>query len=288
MIRVFSYARFSSDRQNDKSNADQHRANAAYAAQQAGWTVTKEFSDEAISGDARRPEFEAMKRAARNGECDVVLAEALDRFSRNLEDLAAFYNQLSFKRVRIVACNYGEITQMHIGLLGTMSALFLKDLADKTSRGLRGQIERGKSAGGLSFGNRYNRSLLVTDRRGNLVPEKGVLVIHPEEAATVLRIMQLYVAGTSAESIAKLLNKEKVRGPRGKVWSPSTINGNWRRGTGVLNNELYVGVRVWNRQKFLKDPDTRKRIPRRNPSAEWQRKQEPHLRIPGLTDELWQ
>ena len=29
--------------------------------------------------------------------------------------------------------------------------------------------------------------------------------------------------------------------PRGRDWGPSTIYGNWRRGTGIPNNELYVG-----------------------------------------------
>ena len=33
-----------------------------------------------------------------------------------------------------------------------MSALFLKELADKTRRGLRGRVEAGASAGGLSYG----------------------------------------------------------------------------------------------------------------------------------------
>jgi hypothetical protein len=33
----------------------------------------------------------------------------------------------------------------------------------------------------------------------------------------------------------------------GKTWGPSTIHGNWRRGTGILNNELYIGRLVWNR-----------------------------------------
>jgi hypothetical protein len=30
-------------------------------------------------------------------------------------------------------------------------------------------------------------------------------------------------------------------------------------GTGLLNNELYVGTLVWNRQRFIKDPTTGKR-----------------------------
>jgi DNA invertase Pin-like site-specific DNA recombinase len=33
-----------------------------------------------------------------------------------------------------------------------MGALYLKDLADKTRRGLRGRVEAGKSGGGNSYG----------------------------------------------------------------------------------------------------------------------------------------
>ncbi len=41
---------------------------------------------------------------------------------------------------------------LHIGLKGTMNALFITDLAAKTHRGLRGRVAAGKSAGGLSYG----------------------------------------------------------------------------------------------------------------------------------------
>jgi len=33
-----------------------------------------------------------------------------------------------------------------------MAALYLKDLADKVRRGLRGRVENGKSGGGLCYG----------------------------------------------------------------------------------------------------------------------------------------
>ena len=42
-----------------------------------------------------------------------------------------------FAGVRIVTLAEGEIGELHVGLKGTMNALFLKDLADKTRRGLR-------------------------------------------------------------------------------------------------------------------------------------------------------
>jgi hypothetical protein len=46
----------------------------------------------------------------------------------------------------------GEISELHVGLKGTMNALFLKDLAAKTHRDLRGRVEDGKSGGGLCYG----------------------------------------------------------------------------------------------------------------------------------------
>ena len=60
-------------------------------------------------------------------------------------------------------------------------------------------------------------------------------------------------------AIAQSLNKEGIPGPAGRSWGPSTIYGNWQRGTGILNNELYVGRLVWNRQQFIKDPDSGRR-----------------------------
>jgi site-specific DNA recombinase len=48
--------------------------------------------------------------------------------------------------VNIVTLAEGDITHLHVGLKGTMNALFLKDLADKPRRGLRGRV--GRSPGG--------------------------------------------------------------------------------------------------------------------------------------------
>jgi hypothetical protein len=56
-------------------------------------------------------------------------------------------------------------------------------------------------------------------------------------------------------------------------------------GHGILNNELYVGRLVWNRLRYIKDPDTGKRVSRPNPASEWVATAVPELRI--LEDELW-
>jgi hypothetical protein len=75
----------------------------------------------------------------------------------------------------------------------------------------------------------------------------------------VRRIFRDYVLGKSAKRIAAELNKDGISAPNGGDWGFSTINGNAKRGNGVLNNEMYIGRIVWNRQRFIKDPETGKR-----------------------------
>jgi len=75
-----------------------------------------------------------------SGTVDIVIAEALDRLSRDQEDIARIYKRLSFAQVTLVTLAEGEINELHNGLKGTMNALFLKDLANKTRRGQRGRV----------------------------------------------------------------------------------------------------------------------------------------------------
>jgi site-specific DNA recombinase len=156
----------------------------------------------------------------------------------------------------------------------------LKDLAQKTRRGLEGRIRQGKSGGGLCFGYDVVDSV---DPAGE--PVHGERRINQIEAAIVHRVFEEFANGRSPRAIAGALNKEAIPGPAGKSWGPSTIYGNWRRGTGVLNNELYIGRLVWNRQQFIKDPNTGRRQARLNPETKWIVESVPHLRI--LDDHLW-
>jgi hypothetical protein len=160
-----------------------------------------------------------------------------------------------------------------------MNALFLKDLADKTRRGLRRRVESGRSGGGLCYGYRVTRVL----ENGEL--SRGQREIVPEEVATVQRIFADYQQGISPKAIAKRLNHEGIAGPHGCPWSPSTIHGHVERGTGIHNNELYVGRLVWNRQRYVKDPDTGKRLARLNPVADWITADVPALRI--IAEDVW-
>jgi site-specific DNA recombinase len=278
-MKVAIYARYSSENQRDASIADQLRVCREFATRQ-GWTVIEEFTDHAVSGATLlRAGFQALMRDALTRRFDVVLAESLDRFSRDQEDTAGLFKRLTFAGVNIVTLAEGDITHLHIGFKGTMNALFLKDLAEKTRRGQRGRVENGKAGGGLCYGYRVVRTL------NGATVTTGEREIEPFEASIVQRIFREFIAGHSPKHIAKTLNAEGAPGPFGGKWSPSTINGSIKRGTGILNNELYIGRMVWNRLRYVKNPDTGKRVSRLNASSEWITTEVPHLRI--VPDELW-
>ncbi|RJL05530.1 recombinase family protein [Paracoccus aestuarii] len=280
-LRAAIYARFSSDLQRDASIEDQIRSCRDYAARQ-GLEVIEVYSDRAVSGASMmRSGLQKLLRDGQAGGFDVVIAEALDRLSRNQADIATIYQRLQFQDIAIETISEGQISEMHIGLKGTMNALFLKDLATKTHRGLKGRALEGKSAGGLTYG--YKAIIRYAE---NGEPIRGDREIDTGQAKVVRRIFEDYARGLSPKKIAEQLNREKIPGPRDGYWGSSTIHGNRERGTGILNNELYIGRQVWNRLKYVKDPSTGKRISRLNPESDWVITEVPELRI--LNDELWE
>lgn len=95
-----------------------------------------------------------------------------------------------------------------------------------------------------------------------------------------------YAGGKGPLSIVRDLNDEGVLGPSGGRWNASALLGSRKRRNGILNNELYPGVIVYNRQRFIKDPATSKRQSRQNPESEWHRQEAPALRI--IDEALWE
>ena len=258
MTRVCIYARFSTDKQNEKSNSDQQRENRAYAARQ-GWTVTHEEADAAQSGATRfqRLGLRRVLRAAEAGAFDILLTERPDWLSRKIADMAAINDELKYARVRWFTVTLSEMNAMHIGFMGAHSESTLQELAHSTRRGLRGCIDDGRSGGGLSFGYALDRTQTRRNARGQLEILRGVLVRFDEQAVIVGRMFRLYAAGMSPKAIARLLNSEGIPGPRGRIWQPSTIQGNAQTGVGILNNELYIGRLVHGRREYRQESEDR-------------------------------
>ena len=219
MTRTALYARYSSDNQSVASIDDQFRICRDQAAREK-WKVVGAYNDAAISGASvtLRPGIQALLQDAQAGKFDIVLAEALDRVSRDQADVAILYKHLKFAGVRIVTLAEGE-------------------------------------------------------------PVRGERNINEAEAVVVRRIFREFAAGKSPRAIAAALNSEGIPGPLARAWGDTSIRGHVCRGTGILNNELYAGVLVWNRLRYIKNPATGKRVSRINPESEWIRTELPELRI---------
>ena len=130
-MRAVIYARYSSDLQREASIEDQVRE-CTQLAERFEYQIVKVFSDSAISGATdNRPGLQELLAMVKTGTVDVVIAEALDRISRDQEHIARIYKQISFSQAKMQTITEGEISELHIGLKGTMNALFLKDLAEK-------------------------------------------------------------------------------------------------------------------------------------------------------------
>jgi len=283
-VRIAIYARYSSDLQKEASIEDQVRL-CRERADQLGGEVVKVYTDAAISGTRlqNRPGIGSLLEDihAQPPPFDTVISEALDRLSRDQEDIAGLFKRLAHLDIKILTLSEGEVNELHIGLKGTMNALFLKDLAAKVRRGQRGRAEARRAAGGLSYGYSVVRNI---GSDGEI--ERGLREIEPAQAAVIQRIFKEYVSGCSPRAIAVNLNREGIPSPRGGTWNASTINGHRRRLHGILQNPLYAGQMIYGRLTYRKNPETGARELRLVPPEKWVRVEMPELRI--VSADLWE
>jgi site-specific DNA recombinase len=299
--RAAIYTRYSTDKQSEDSIAAQVSVCTKHA-QTQGSRVAHVFKDEGISGAAigNRPGFKAMMAAA-GEDFAVLLVMDLSRLSRNQADLPKAIQQLTHKGVRVIGVQDGYDSsrkghKLQAGFSGVMGEAFRDMVADKTYAALQMRANDGRPTGGRAFGYRVVHELHDTlkDERGRPKVMASRLEIDPAQAAVVRDIYLMYAEGASTLGIAAELNRRGVASPgsswrrdqrRKSHWLASTISSNPKRGLGILNNEIYRGVVIWNRSRWEKDPDTGVRECRERPGAEWIRQDRPELRI--VDDKLW-
>ena len=219
-----------------------------------------------------------MVLAAEAGQFDVVVAESVSRFGRNLSDVAALHDRLVFRGVAAHTPATGVLTAIHVGVMGMMAQAQLVELRGSTKRGQLGRVLKGFVPGGLAFG--YDVVPPPPGSKG-----AGCRRINVAQAGIVRRIFTEFSAGKSPRKIAQSLNDESISGPDVKPWIDTTIRGQPERGTGILNNSTYRGEIVWNKCSYVKDPGTGKRVCRINPPSDWERCSVAELRI--VDDALW-
>ena len=86
--KAVDYGRYSNEIQSDASIEDQARI-CQERIRREGWTYLRSYQDRAMSGASRlRPAYQQLLEDARRGQFNIVVAESLDRLSRDQEDVA--------------------------------------------------------------------------------------------------------------------------------------------------------------------------------------------------------
>lgn len=286
-MKAALYARFSTEKQSEASIEDQFRV-CERIAHREGFSVVARFSDAAISGGtAQRPGYQKLLGSARRREFGVIVAEDTSRLWRNLAEQAPRLAEFADLGIAVVTHDLDtrhESAEIMGAVGGAMATAYRKEIGRRTRRGLEGLARSGKSAGGRSYG--YVPAALSGT---------GRIEIDEAQAAIVRRIFTLYADGHSPRSIATRLNAEGVPSPgsswgreerRRKGWVYTAISSNPARGLGIINNDVYRGVVVWNRSRWIRSAsDSSRRRQVQNPRKEWITRQDERLRI--VSDELW-
>lgn len=282
-MRTACYCRYSSDLQRDTSLEDQIRSCREYAARH-GWTWQDDqvFTDAAITGASieGRDGLQRLLTAAadRPRDFDVLLVDDSSRVSRDLADALRIVQRLKFAGVRVIYISQGidsdsEQHETLIAVHGLVDGLYLREMAAKIKRGLKGQLARGFATGGLTYG---YRTQPVTDARGDAIGYAPV--IEPSEARVIQQVFTWYGEGVSVPTIIARLTASGAPGPRGRVWRVGAVQR-------MLRNPKYVGRLVWGRTRQERRPGSRGKTRRDLPADQWQTLERPELRI--VSDEAW-
>ena len=286
-MRAVIYSRFSTDKQNESSIADQVRICSEYADANE-MTVVAEMADEGISGAAlgNRPGAKEMMEAAFGRQFEVVLVTDLSRLSRSNGDLSKMIDRLVVRGVRVIGVQDGYDSsrrghKLQAGLSGIMGEAFRDMIRERTHSALESRARAKRPTGGKCYG--YKSVAIDAD-----TPDSGrTIEVDPQQAEVVTRIFSRYIEGASYRRIAAELNGDGVPSP-GSTWKRVNRRTRGWMGSGIraiVLNVRYTGLIRWNTSEWIKDPDSGKRLRRERPRSEWMEYQDESLRI--ISDETF-
>lgn len=291
--RAIGYGRKSFDDPDERtSSVDDQELFARRYAERHGFEMDAFHGDDGITGATmERPGLQAVLQRLTGGGIKALIIEDVDRLSRDAEHLHYMVKIFRLHRIEVHTVAAGKVDDLVLAFKGIIGEQQRMRIAYTTRRRLQGKASRGGVTGGRVLG--YRREIAGQDASGR---EHDRLAVDETQAELVHRIFQLYATGHSLKLICAILNAQGIPSPRagerGKynagIWNPSTLSGDPALGEGILNNELYIGRRIFNRRTWVEVPNERRgfsRRPRLNPETEWIVRDEPELRI--IDQPLW-
>ena len=205
-----------------------------------GFEIFKVYKDAGISAKdmKNRPAFQTMLEDMKNGLINYIVAYKLDRVTRSVRDLEVLISTLEKYHCYLI-CDRDDVNistangRFFVRMLTVLSQLEIEIVSERTKFGLNGAIKAGHIPGKCPLG--YYRDKDKTLKNDNSTKD------------VVVRIFEMYLEGKSYQTIANILNKEKVLYPEVKHWIDSSINR-------IINNKIYMGD--YERYKYDNDRET--------------------------------
>ena len=205
-----------------------------------GFEIFKVYKDAGISAKdmKNRPAFQTMLEDMKNGLINYIVAYKLDRVTRSVRDLEVLISTLEKYHCYLI-CDRDDVNtstangRFFVRMLTVLSQLEIEIVSERTKFGLNGAIKAGHIPGKCPLG--YYRAQDKTLKIDNATKD------------IVVRIFEMYLEGKSYQTIANILNKEKVLYPEVKHWIDSSINR-------IINNKIYMGD--YERYKYDNDRET--------------------------------
>lgn len=226
--RAGIYRRISLDRSGEGLAVERQGEDCRQLVALRGWTVVDEFTDNDISaaGKVKRPGFDRLLCAVRDGHIDVVVAWSLDRLTRNRRDQLRLIEVCQQKQVNLALVRGADVDlSSAVGravadILSATARMEIEQKSERQVRAIRQAAEKGRMVGGRrAFG--YTADGLKRDR---------------SEAALVRQMYDQFLSGVPLRAIAAWLNEKGVPTPRGNRWRTETVrvvlanprNAGWR------------------------------------------------------------
>jgi DNA invertase Pin-like site-specific DNA recombinase len=150
-MKAALYLRVSTSEQ----TTDNQRRELEQACERHGWTLTRVFQDEGISGAKgrdKRPAFDALCKAIARREIDLIAAWSVDRIGRSLTDLIGFLSDIHSAGIGLYLHQQGLDTttssgRAMFGMLSVFAEYERAILRERTKAGLARARSAGKTLG---------------------------------------------------------------------------------------------------------------------------------------------
>ena len=195
-----------------------------------GWKLAGIYADKGITGTSmkKRDEFNKLIRQCKRGKVDMIIVKSISRFARNTLDCLKITRMLRELKVDV----YFEEQNLHS--IDPSSEFYISiygSVAQSESENISHNVAWGKARSAKDGNVFFAYKSFLGYRRG----ADGKPEIDPEQANTVRRIYDHFLAGNSLQQIANGLTADGIPTPMGRtVWQASVVQS-------ILSNEKYKG-----------------------------------------------